>query len=220
MPWVNILWVYLNITNICDRIWEEGPLCAKHCFLGHFWNCYRSRALGFPLGLLLHRSKVRSYSKPPVLSSEMPKLSIKTMIFGHDWHIHSPAHAGNGQGLEFLVSVAGWWKNIHTKVQVHSCYGSRVNKHFFNESSGIAWSGPFSQILSYLNGTTLYHFSVPSRIYYLYLLFLECKLHLHAHALALATCTLATPYNVWCSVRSLSLNTYFKQYFYYSATGS
>ena len=51
-------------------------------FLAIF-ETYHSRALGVPLGLLLHRSKVRSYSKPPVLSSEPPKLSIKT-IFEHD----------------------------------------------------------------------------------------------------------------------------------------
>ena len=78
------------------------------------------------LGLLLHRSNVRSYSKPPVLSGELPKWGIKQRFSNAINACACPAHTGNGRGSEFLASVAGWWKNIHTKVQVSSCYTFRV----------------------------------------------------------------------------------------------
>ena len=37
----------------------------------------------------------------------------------------SPLPHRKGWGSEFLASVAGWWKNIHARFEVHSCYGSR-----------------------------------------------------------------------------------------------
>jgi hypothetical protein len=78
------------------------------------------------LGLLLHRSNIRSYSKPPVPSSEPPKQGIKwRLIFEHDRRAHSPRPYRKWHGSEFLVSIAEWLKNIHARFQVHSCYGSK-----------------------------------------------------------------------------------------------
>ena len=77
------------------------------------------------LGLLRHRSNVRSYSKPPVPSGERPKRGIKRW-FSNEINAHARlAHTGRGLGSEFLASVTGWWKNIHARFEVHSCYGSR-----------------------------------------------------------------------------------------------
>ena len=77
------------------------------------------------IGLLLHRSNIRSYSKPPVPSGEPPKCGIKWRFSNAiDTHTSS-AHTGSGRGSEFLVSIAGWWKNNHTRFKVHSCYGFR-----------------------------------------------------------------------------------------------
>jgi hypothetical protein len=77
------------------------------------------------LGLLLHRSNVRSCSKPPVPSGELPKRGIKRRFSNAIDALARPSHTGNGRGSEFAASVVGWWKNIHARFQVHSCYGSR-----------------------------------------------------------------------------------------------
>ena len=118
--------------NICDRIWEKGALHAKRNFfaifkLSPFQGLKSPRLLAWfisSLGLLLHRSNIKSYIKPPVPSSGPPKRGIKWW-FSNTIDVHTrPAHAGSGRGSDFLASVAGWWKNIHAKVQVHSWYGS------------------------------------------------------------------------------------------------
>ena len=163
-PWqlTNVLAQQNESTNCsyhnCDRIWEKGPLRAKRVFLpffklSPFQGLKSSRLLTRfvgSLGLLLHRS-VRSYRKASVPSSEPPKWGIKWRFSNAIDVAGHPAHTGNGRGSEFLASIAGWWKNIHTKVQVHSCYGSR-DISVLNEYSGIARSGPFSQILCHIWG--------------------------------------------------------------------
>ena len=89
------------------------------------------RALGFrldffsSLGLLLHRSNVRTLSKPPVPSGEPPKRGIKRRFSNAIDAAARPAHTGSGRGPRFAASVVRWWKNIHTRFEVHSCYGSR-----------------------------------------------------------------------------------------------
>ena len=119
---------------ICDRIWEKGPLCAKRVFFFPFFKLSPFQGFKSPrlliwfvgsLSLPLHRSNIRSYSKASVPSSEPPKWDIKRWFSNAINAPARPTHTGNGQGSEFLASVAGWWKNIHVKVQVHSCYGSR-----------------------------------------------------------------------------------------------
>ena len=117
----------------CDRIWEKGALRAKRVFLpffklSPFQGLKSPRLLAWfisSLGLLLHRSNVRSYSKPPVPSGEPPKRGIKRPFSNAIDALARPAHTGSGRGSEFAASVVGWWKNIHARFQVHSCYGSR-----------------------------------------------------------------------------------------------
>ena len=77
------------------------------------------------LDLLLHRSNVRTLRKPPVPSGEPPKRNIKRRFSNVSDVAARPAHTGSGWGPRFAASVAGWWKNIHTRFEVCSCYGSR-----------------------------------------------------------------------------------------------
>ena len=111
----------------CDRIWEKGPFRAKRDFSA-FFKLLPFKGLKSPgllswflssLDLPLHRPNVRSYSKPPVPSAEPPKRGIKRR-FSNAIDARSP-----WAGSEFLASVVGWWKNIHTRFEDHSCYGSR-----------------------------------------------------------------------------------------------
>ncbi len=104
---------------------RKGPLRAKYFFC-HFSNCHHSktpRALGFWLGLL---AVWAFYFKDPTLEATVSLLyratkdRHKTAIDQHA----CPAHTGNGSGSKFAANV-GWWKNIHARFEVHSCYGSR-----------------------------------------------------------------------------------------------
>ena len=54
------------------------------------------------LGLLLHRSNVRSLSKPPVPSGEPPNRGMKRPV--------------SRRGLQIAATVVGWWKNINARV--------------------------------------------------------------------------------------------------------
>ena len=109
---------------------RKGGTSCKTCFL----SLQRTQGSGCPrlqtwfvssLGLLLHRSNVRSLSKPPVLSGELPKWGIKRRFSNAIDARARPAHTGSGRGPRFAASVVGWWKNIHARFEVHSCYGSR-----------------------------------------------------------------------------------------------
>ena len=71
----------------------------------------------------LHRSNVRSYSKPPVLSSELPNWGKKQRRLMCLLTPPTPEMRATWNSLQVLL--AGWWKSIHAKAQVHSCYGSR-----------------------------------------------------------------------------------------------
>jgi len=70
---------------------EKRGHFAQNTNCCHFSNCHHAKAftaLGFPLalhtlGLLLHRSNVKSYSVPSVSSGELPKLGIKRAISNH-----------------------------------------------------------------------------------------------------------------------------------------
>ena len=114
--------------------YEKRDHFAQNAIFWHFFKLSPFQGLKSPrlltwflssLGLLLHRSNIRSYSKPPVPSSEPPKRGIKRWFSNTiDVRAH-PTHTGRGWGSEFLASVAGWWKNIHAWFEVHSCYGSR-----------------------------------------------------------------------------------------------
>ena len=103
------------------------------------------------LGLLLHRSNVRSLSKPPVQSSEPPKQGIKRR-FSNAIDVRArPAHTGNGRGSRFAAGVVGWWKNIHARFEVHSCYGSRdINVLKWKFGKCAIWS-LFSYPVTYYN---------------------------------------------------------------------
>ena len=102
--------------TIYDRIWQKGQFRAKRDFLLFFklspHQGYNSpRLLTWfvgSLGLLLHRSNIRSYSKPPVPRSEPPKWGIKLRFSNAIDASACPAHTGNGRGLEFRARVAGW----------------------------------------------------------------------------------------------------------------
>ena len=83
---------YITADHICDLIWEKGALRAKRDFLSLF-NLppfQSSESLGLQtwfvssLDLLLHRSNVRTLSKPPVPSGEPPKRGIKRRFSGAD----------------------------------------------------------------------------------------------------------------------------------------
>ena len=127
-----MLYIYIYM---CNKIWEKGPYRAKRNFLP-FFKLSPFQGLKSPrllllawfvssLDLLLHRSNIRNLSKSPVQSSEPPKQGIK-WLFSNMIDAHArPAHTGNGRGSQFAASVVGWWKNIHGKFQVRSCYGSR-----------------------------------------------------------------------------------------------
>ena len=56
-----------------------------------------------------------------------------------------PTQTRSGRGVEFLVSIAGWCENHHTKVEVCSYYKHVKMKHSENMQYG-----PFSHILSHL----------------------------------------------------------------------
>ena len=88
-PWTNLynFDAKINCFGVgkCDQIWEKGALRAKRDFLSLF-NLSPFQGSESPrlqtwfvssFGLLLHRSNVRSLSKPPVLSSDLPKRGIK-----------------------------------------------------------------------------------------------------------------------------------------------
>ena len=77
------------------------------------------------LGLLLHRSNVRGYSKPPVPSGEPPNWGIKPRFSNAIDVVARSAYTGCGRGSRFAATVAGWCKNILTRFEVPSCYGSR-----------------------------------------------------------------------------------------------
>ena len=136
-------WTQTNITRQvetvihsynCGRIWEKGPYRAKRNFLP-FFKLSPFQGVKSPriptwfmgsLGLVLHRSNVRSYSKPPVPSGEPPKWGIKRRFSNAIDARDRPAHTGGGRDSRFAASVAGWCNNIHTRFEVHSCYGSKV----------------------------------------------------------------------------------------------
>ena len=132
--WFEILglgsWVSFHL---CDRIWEKGPFRAKRVFLpffklSPFQGLESPRLLAWfisSLDLLLHRSNVRSLSKPPVLSGEPPKWGIKRRFSNAIDVRGRPTHTGSGRGPQLAPSVDGWLKNIHARFEVHSCYGSR-----------------------------------------------------------------------------------------------
>ena len=113
--------------------YEKRDHFAQNAFFCHFSNCHQFKASSSRLptwfvgsfGLLLHRSNVRSYSKPPVPSGEPPKWGIKRRFSNEIDAAARPAHTGCGRGSRFAASVAGWCKNIHARFEVHSCYGSR-----------------------------------------------------------------------------------------------
>ena len=122
-----------NNNNNRDRIWEKGALRAKCNFLSLFNlpPLQGSESLGLQtwlvssLDLLLHRSNVRTPSKPPVPSSESPKRGIKRRFSNVIDAGARPAHTGSERGPQFAASVVGWWKNIRARFGVHSCYSSR-----------------------------------------------------------------------------------------------
>ena len=121
----------LSIVPVGNRFEKRGHF-AQNAIFCHFstYHYFKAvRALGFrlvsSLGLLLHRSNVRSLSKPPVPSSEPPKWGIKRRFSNAIDAGVCPAHTGSGRGPRFAASVVGWWKNIHARFEVHSCYGSR-----------------------------------------------------------------------------------------------
>ena len=87
------------------------------------------------LGLLLHRSNVRSCSKPPIPSGEPPKWGIKWRFSNEIDAATRPTHTGCGRGSRFAASVAGWCKNIHTRFEVQSCYDINVLKWIFRKWS-------------------------------------------------------------------------------------
>ena len=118
---------------ICGRIWGKRPYRTKH----DFWLFFKlspfqgNKSPRLPtwcvdsVGLLLHRSNVRSWSKPPVLNGELPKWGLNG-DFEHDRLAHSPAQTGSRCGTEFLASLAGWIENHYTKVEVCCCYAISV----------------------------------------------------------------------------------------------
>jgi hypothetical protein len=129
--------VSIEVARVQDHLWPDmrkGTTSCEMRFFFYFSNCHHSkasRALGFwlgffsSLGLLLHKSNVRSYNNPHNPSGEPPRKGVKQPFSNVIDVLARPAHTGNGRGSEFATSVVGWWKNIHTRFQIHSCYGSR-----------------------------------------------------------------------------------------------
>ena len=101
---------------ICDSTREKGPLCAK-CDVLPFFKLSPFQDLKSPgflawfissLGLLLHRSDIRSYSEPSVPSGELPKRGIKWQFLNMIDTLARPAHTRNGRAQNSLrVYIAG-----------------------------------------------------------------------------------------------------------------
>ena len=72
LPWFLKRWA---IITSYERIWEEWPLYTKHNFLPWLPTCLQAV---YNVRFLFHRANVRSYSKPPVLNSEHPKVQMAT----------------------------------------------------------------------------------------------------------------------------------------------
>ena len=113
-------------------IMRKGSTLHKTWFFLALSNCHHSKSSRPPfpliwflcnLDLLFHKSNIRNYSKPPVPSGELSKRSIKWR-FLNMINVLSPHPHRKWAGLGIL-SVAGWWKNIHARFEVHSCNGSR-----------------------------------------------------------------------------------------------
>ena len=150
--------LYHILSIICDRIWEKGPFRAKCDFLpffklSPFQGLKSPRLLAWfvsSMDLLLHRSNVRSLSKPPVPSGKPPKWGIKRRFSNAIDARARPAHTGSGRGPRFAASVVGWLKNVHARFEVHSYYGYRdisVLKWKFGNSA--KWS-LFSDPVTYV----------------------------------------------------------------------
>ena len=93
-----------------DRIWEKGPFRVFLPFfkLSPFQGLKSPRPLAWlisSLDLLLHRSNVRSLSKPPVPSGEPPQWGIKRRFSNAIDALARPAHTGSGRGPRFAASV-------------------------------------------------------------------------------------------------------------------
>ena len=94
---------------------KRDHIAQKHNFLP-FFKLSPFQSLNSPrllawfvssMGLLLHRSNVRSLSKPPVQSSEPPKQGIKRRFSNAIDARDRPAHTGNGRGSRFAARVVG-----------------------------------------------------------------------------------------------------------------
>ena len=129
-----LIFFSLRMVSICDRIWEKGALSAKSEFLSLFNLHVPFQSSESPrlqtsfvssLDLLLHRSNVRSLNKPPIVSGAPPKRGIKPRFSNAIDAGDCPAHTGSGWGSWIVVSVVGWWKNIHARFEVCSCSDSR-----------------------------------------------------------------------------------------------
>ena len=78
------------------------------------------------LGLLLHRSNVRLEARASLLSRAVSCQRAMKGRFSNAIDARTrPAHTGSRRGSWLVACVVGWWKNIHARFEVHSCYGSK-----------------------------------------------------------------------------------------------
>ena len=154
-----------SCTLICGRIWEKGPYHAKRDFLLFFKlsPSQGHKSPRFPtwfvdsLGLLLHGSNIRSLRKPPVPNSELPNWGIKPQFLNTINSCICSAQTGSGCGTKFLAHVAGWCENLHTKVEVCSCYTFQVISVLKWKFRKCAIWSLFSYPVTYNAGDTVGH---------------------------------------------------------------
>ena len=125
----NATYLCLDCAKNMDKSWNITALFIIHVNFDHMWAALGakrdflslfnlpplegSESLGLQtwfvssLDLLLHRSNVRTLSKPPVPSGEPPKRGIKRRFSNAIDAAARPAHAGCGRGPRFAASVVG-----------------------------------------------------------------------------------------------------------------
>ena len=106
---------YTSVSSLNVSEFEKRGNFAQNAIFCHFnlppFQANKSPRLqtrfASSLGLPLHRSNVRSLSKPPVPSGEPPKRGIKQRFSNEIDARARPAHTEVGRGSQIAASVAG-----------------------------------------------------------------------------------------------------------------
>jgi len=153
--------IYIYVTGS-----EKGGHFVQNANFYHFSNCHHTKAfrpLGFPLALQTLQAfyftdpmlKATAYLLSRAVSCQSEVLNGRFRTAGSMRAHH--AHTGSGRGLEILVSVVKWSKNIHSKFQVCS-YHSFKFISVLKPKFGICVKCPlFSDPVTYIHTRSLMH---------------------------------------------------------------